>query len=152
MTTKSRSGTPSASSSTGAWSGVVQRVSRTAETAPHCEAKLSRLNSTLEVAQFTARLHQLEREGKHYAAGDLVFDFFEDWFELREPGLSVCEEVLESLELDRLSDTVVVAILAVTQPARSGLPSRPVFLKRARERLIITNGPEEAALIAQTYE
>jgi hypothetical protein len=130
----------------------MKRAPRTAETAPPCEAKLSRLNPTLEVAQLTARLHQLEREGKQFAAGDLVFDFFEEWFELGETGLSVCDSVLESLQADRLSDTVLVAILAVTLPARSGLPSRPVFLNRVHDRLKNTNGTEEADLIAQAYK
>jgi hypothetical protein len=146
-------GVPTAGFGIGADTGEVKKSSGIAGTALSLSgAKNRHPNLMLEVADLITQLQQLQREGKPYAAGDLVFDFFEKRFEQGGQELQVCDSVLESLRPDRLSDTVLVAILAVTLPARDKLPSRPAFLRQVRDRLTIIHGPEEADIIAQAYK
>jgi hypothetical protein len=111
-----------------------------------------RQNSTFDVATFIAQLCQLHRDGKSYAAGDLVFEFFEKRIEQGEQELPTCDSVLTSLHAEQVSDTILVAILAATLPVRDRLPSRPDFLNRVHAHLAATGDLEEANTIAQAYK
>lgn len=135
-----------------AYRGRTKKTQNSVATAPLLGgAKFDRLNPMLEVANLTAQLYKLQREGKPLAAGDRVFDFFEESFEGGAQDISVCDLAIREVDVTRLSDTVLVAILAVTAPARDYLPSRPGFLNRVRAQLAITN-PDEANLVAESYE
>jgi hypothetical protein len=134
----------------------VHRVTRTPGDAitalPKVEPKTTGLTAMLEVGDFLVQLRRLHREGCQYKAGDLVFDFFEERFERGGDAIAVCDLALwATAHPARLSDTILVALLAVTLPMKNHLPSRADFLRRVHASLTVTNGPEEADTIAQAY-
>ena len=108
--------------------------------------------SLADVARFVGQYLQLARTGKPRAASDLVFDFFDDRFEAGE--LGDCElaiQLINNVKFSDLSDTVLVAVLAATYPARKELYSRPVLVEHIRTYLTEVNGRDEADFIANSY-
>ncbi|MEQ8767488.1 MAG: hypothetical protein RL885_26510 [Planctomycetota bacterium] len=77
---------------------------------------------------------QLEHEGRIDASIDAVT--FEIDKLLRAGQLDTIDELLLDLPVPQLSIQILLAILAVTLPAKSRLPSRSGFFRRTRERII----------------
>ncbi len=105
-----------------------------------------------DVARFVGQYLQLARLGKPRAASDLVFDFFDDRFEAEE--WADCElaiQLINNVKFYDLSDTVLVAVLAATYPARKRLASRSVLVDHIHSYLVSTNGRDEADFIANSY-
>jgi hypothetical protein len=88
------------------------------------------------------------RDNKPRAASDLIVDFFDNHFDQGQ--FVICDEALcriNSRSLELFSDTVLVALLAVTAPARERLPSRTDFSNRVSELMVARHGEHEAAAI-----
>ncbi len=105
-----------------------------------------------DVARFVGQYLHLARAGKPRVASDLVFDFFDDRFEAGE--FADCElaiQLINNVKFSDLSDTVLVAVLAATYPARKNLASRSVLVDHIHSYLVSTNGRDEADFIANSY-
>jgi hypothetical protein len=101
------------------------------------------------IVAFLRSTYDLSQEGKPRKASDLVFDYFEGHFEFGR--FDVVDETLRQLDADRLSDTVLVAVLAVTAPVRDRLSARAKFLDQAEQNLTRANGPDKAEAILKLY-
>lgn len=105
-----------------------------------------------DVVRFVLRFLRLTREGKSRAASDLAFDFFEDGFEAEQfRDCDLALKFIDNVQFAGLSDTVLVALLAVTYPARERLKSRAELLIHIHRHLVETNGRNEADYIANSY-
>ncbi|HBH50875.1 MAG TPA: hypothetical protein DDY91_03180 [Planctomycetaceae bacterium] len=125
----------------------VRRHFRSARTADETRGWLDETDQ-LELASFTHQLLRLVRDNKPRAASDLIVDFFDDRFD--QGRFALCDEALFRLStrsLKPFSDTVLVALLAVTYPARERIPSRIDFSNRVSELMVDRHGEHEAAAI-----
>jgi hypothetical protein len=112
------------------------------------------LNDSLKpIAPFVDEVVRLARAGKPRRASDLAFDFFESRFSAgRFAESRAALRAFDRARFSGLTDTVLVALLAVTRPAKTNLRSaRPGFVNRVRDYLTETNGPTEAELVAQMH-
>ena len=125
----------------------VRRHFRSARTADESRGWLDETDQR-ELNGFVHQLLRLVRDKKPRAASDLIVDFFDNHFDQGQ--FVICDEALcriNSRSLELFSDTVLVALLAVTAPARERLPSRTDFSNRVSELMVDRHGEHEAAAI-----
>lgn len=103
--------------------------------------------------RFIRQLMRLEHRRQPRAASDLIVDFFDDHFEVGD--FVLCDLVLRDItEIDTslFSDIVLVALLAVTFPARRRLHSRTRLFNRIHRELADRHGDEEASLMLDSLQ
>lgn len=103
--------------------------------------------------EFLRQLKRLERRRESRSASDLIVDFFDDHFDRGD--FALCDHVLRDIadiDLSLFSDIVLVAILAVTFPARRKLNSRTSLYKLIHRELVDRYGEEEASLMLDSLQ
>ncbi len=80
----------------------------------------------MDHADFLERVYALYRPEDWDAATDLVFDYVDEL--LVHSAFAEADRLLQEVQVDRLAPTVMRSFLTITYPARTRLPSWPLFL------------------------
>jgi hypothetical protein len=98
------------------------------------------------VPRWLDRLYRLCDDKKRGPAVDLVLDAFDDLLLLQDTAR--CDEILRTVDVERLMVEVLLAILMETFRARSMLTERAGLYRRVEERLTRERPEKVAALLA----
>lgn len=64
---------------------------------------------------------------------DILFDTFDDLF--MDGEFEKADELLPTIEVEKLDTNLLVALLVITYPAKEKLSNRPAVVERVKERL-----------------
>lgn len=78
-------------------------------------------------------VYSLTAKNESDAAIDVLFPKMDKLF--REGHFDTADDVLRAVDVARLNTSLMVAVLAITRPAKASLPQRQVLLQRIERRL-----------------
>lgn len=94
-----------------------------------------------------SQLYELCGSGREQKAIEVVLIYLER--SLRRADWRLVDDILEQLDVTRLTPAILIAALSITVPARAFLSARPAFLRRAEAFMAHSLGHEKAnALLA----
>jgi hypothetical protein len=106
--------------------------------------------STLEEDKFLTDVYRLSSENKVHAAGDLIFDFVQEF--LRNGNFQDCQRLLMAVDVSRLEPALLVTFLSTTFEARHKLqPSRDEYFEKVSRVLARTRGTEATSQLLNKY-
>jgi hypothetical protein len=105
----------------------------------HRSTELSR-RLHLQAEEFINVVRCLDSAGRTQAATYRVFDFLEERLFIGE--FEFCNSLLDRVEVDKCSASVMRAFLVITAPAKAKLSSRASFFVRVKEAMVRLEGDE----------
>lgn len=84
---------------------------------------------------WVSHIYDLSASSKSDAAIDILFQHIDGYLSQRD--YHSCDEVLRTLDVDRLDTNLLVASIVVTQGAESHLPYLPQWTQKVRDRLYL---------------
>jgi hypothetical protein len=81
------------------------------------------------------KVYEADEKLLHCQAVDILFDLFDDLH--LEGRFEESDALLESVDVDRLSTTLLVGVLSITHTARYHLPNRSKVVRKIEDRLTL---------------
>jgi GNAT superfamily N-acetyltransferase len=97
------------------------------------------------IATFLEEVYELARVNDLESATDRIFDFTDRL--LCDGYFSACDDILRTVDVDKLPTALMRSFLSITAAAKEKLPSRPALFLKIEQKMIERRGAEKARKI-----